>query len=352
MQQRDKDQLYKHVVNGLPVALFVIDSQFHIVEFNHAAEQITGWSKDEVIGRYCGDVLAGNFCGENCLLRGKRSLQKPCIGREAFITTRDRVEMPILFSSSGLYDDNGEMLYGIIIFRDASEIKKLEAQKKNIISLFTHDLKAPVAIAGGFVERLLAGKAGTLTNKQRQHLETIDREISRLENYILSFLDISRIESGQIELKLRPLEIGGLLRDSIEGFHLQAAKKNISLQLELPDNPPMFSGDSLQIARVIANLLDNAIKYSREGTTVKVKVFQEASFLTIEVADQGIGMDPEQLEFIFDPFYRIRGDSRDAGGTGLGLAAVKAIVKAHGGTTRVSSELGRGSIFFVSFPLC
>jgi PAS domain S-box-containing protein len=351
MQQIDRKQLYDRIINGLPVALFVVDSSFRIVEFNHAAEEISGWSREEVIGRYCGDVLAGNLCGENCLLRRSENLEKPCIGKEAFITTKDQKKLPILFSSSGLSDDNGNMLNGIIIFRDASEIKKLEAQKKNIISLFTHDLKSPVAIAGGFVARLLEGKAGPLTEKQHQYLETINREISRLENYILSFLEISRIESGQMELVIKPLEISGLLRESIEGFRLQAAKKDITLQLEMADDLPLLRGDCLQIARVIANLLDNAIKYSQAGTTVQVRVTSDASSLTIEVTDQGIGMAPEQLEYIFDPFYRIRGSTQDAGGTGLGLAAVRAIVKAHGGTTRVSSELGRGSSFFVSFPL-
>jgi len=351
MQQIDEKELYSSIVGGLPVALFVVDSSFRIIEFNHAAEEISGWSKDEALGRHCGEVLAGNLCGENCLLRDSRNLDKPCIGKEAVITTREKKKIPILFSSSSLRDDNGNMRNGIIIFHDASERKKLEAQKKNIISLFTHDLKAPVAIAGGFVGRLLAGKAGPLTDKQHQYLETISREISRLEDYILSFLEISRIESGQMEFTLKPLEISGLLRESLDGFRLQAEKKEITIRLDLPDELPLLRGDSLQIARVIANLLDNAIKYSPAGTNVHVRVTTDASFLTIEVADQGIGMAPEQLEYIFDPFYRVRGSSEDAGGTGLGLAAVKAIVEAHGGTVRVHSELGRGSSFFVSLPL-
>ena len=259
--------------------------------------------------------------------------------------------MPIIFSSSAHTDENGNLAHGIEVFRDASAVKKLEAQKKNITSLFTHDLKAPVAIAGGFVERLLKEKAGPLTEKQQKYLETVKREINRLENYILSFLEISKIEAGQIKLHLDPLELDVLLQDIIEGFYLQAAKKDIRLLLDLPDELPTLHGDSLQITRVFSNLLDNAIKYSETGKPIQVKVTVDSNRIIIEVRDQGRGIEADKLDYIFDSFYRVPGDAEKAGGTGLGLAAVKAIVEAHGGTTRVRSELGRGSSFFVSFSL-
>ncbi len=195
MQKTDKEKLYDLIVNGLPVALFIVDASYRIVEFNQAAEEITGWAKGDVIGRSCSDVLNSNLCQENCPLRESLEAGKTCIGKEALIATKDQQQLPIFFSSSALTDEQGNLAHGIEVFRDASAIKQLEAQKKNITSLFTHDLKAPVAIAGGFVERLLKEKAGPLTEKQKQYLETIKREISRLERYILSFLEISKIEA-------------------------------------------------------------------------------------------------------------------------------------------------------------
>ena len=175
MQQTDKDKLYDLIVNGLPVALFIVDASYRIVEFNQAAEEITGWAKEEVIGRYCADVLNSSLCKESCPLRESLGAGKTCIGKEALIATKGREKLPIFFSSSALTDENGNLAHGIEVFRDASAVKKLEAQKKNITSLFTHDLKAPVAIAGGFVERLLKEKAGPLTEKQQKYLETVKR---------------------------------------------------------------------------------------------------------------------------------------------------------------------------------
>jgi len=221
----------------------------------------------------------------------------------------------------------------------------------SIISLLTHDLKAPVAIAGGFVERLLKGKAGPLTEKQQSYLETIQREVGRLESYILSFLEISRIEAGQIELQMESLDLGSLLADIIEGFRLPAARKDITLHLDVPGDVPPLQGDGLQITRVMTNLLDNAIKYSHPGKPVQVHVSVDDNHLVVEVRDEGIGIAPEQQDHIFESFYQVPLEAQKARGTGLGLAAVKAIVEAHGGTTRVSSEPGHGSSFFISFPL-
>ena len=351
MERTAKEQLYELIVSGLPMALFVVDASCQIVEFNQAAEELSGWSKEEVMGRYCADVLESTLCEDSCPLQESLQTGKTSIGKEALITTKNRDKIPIFFSSSALTDENGKLIHGIEVFRDASAIKKLQEQKNNIISLFTHDLKAPVAIAGGFVERLLKGKAGPLTEKQQSYLETIRREIGRLEGYILAFLEISRIEAGQIELQLNPLDLGILLGDIVDGFRLQAAKKNIMLYLDLPEELPLLHGDSLQITRVFSNLLDNAIKYSQTGKSVHMSVTVDPASLTVEVKDQGNGIAADQLDRIFESFYRVPGDPQKAGGTGLGLAAVKAIVEAHGGTTLVSSELRRGSSFFVSLPL-
>jgi len=351
MKETAKEQLYDLIVSGLPVALFIVDASFRIVEFSQAAEEISGWSRKEVLGHNCAEILASSLCQDHCPLQESLHSGKACVGREALIVTKDKKNIPIIFSSSALTDNNGNLLHGIEIFRDASIIKKLEEQKKNIISLFTHDLKSPVAIAGGFVERLLKEKAGPLTEKQQSYLKTIRKEINKLEKYIFSFLDISKIEAGQIELQIESLDIGTLLSDIVDDFRLQASKKDILLQRELPEALPSLRADSLQLTRVFSNLLDNAIKYSEKGTVVLATITFDSSSLTVEIRDQGSGIAADQLDHIFDSFYRVPGEAQKAGGTGLGLAAVKAIVEAHGGTTHVQSELGRGSSFFISFPL-
>ncbi len=346
----DKQELSDLIVAGLPVALFVVDENHNVVEFNPAAEQITGRKRSEVLGRNCAEVFSSSLCENDCPLRESEKTGAPCLGREAFIRVREDEELPIIFSSRAILDDSGQLICGIEVFRDATDVHQLEAHKRNLISLFTHDLKAPVAIIGGFVDRLVDEKAGPLNEKQSSYLETIHKEISRLEQYIFSFLDIARIESGQIELQLSPCDLGELLTEIVTGFEVQAAKKNIELHLD----PSQLSGpvilDRLQISRVISNLLDNAIKYSHENSIVKLSLREDRNQVILEIQDQGPGISVQDQAQIFSHFYRIDDERRAVQGSGLGLAAVKAIVEAHSGRVWMRSTPGKGSSFFISLP--
>ena len=345
-----KLQLCDFIIDGLPVALFVVDADYKIIEFNPVAEQITGRERSQVLGQSCAEVFGSNLCQYDCPLRESEKIGAPCLGRKAIIRTEEEEELPILFSSRAILDNSGQLICGVEIFRDASEVRQLEAHKRNLISLFTHDLKAPVAITGGFVDRLLKGKAGALNEKQLSYLQTIHTEIHRLEEYILSFLDIAKIESGQIELQLKPCELGPLLSDIVTGFEVQAAKKHISLHLELPHLTQPMTVDRVQISRVVSNLLDNAIKYSEENSMVQLFVSEENEQVVLEIRDQGPGISAEDQSQVFTHFYRIDDQRRDVQGTGLGLAAVKAIIEAHLGRVWMQSTPGEGSSFFVSLP--
>ena len=346
----DKLQLCNLVIANLPVALFVVDAEYKIVEFNPAAEQITGRKRSQVVGRSCAEVFSSSLCEHHCPLNESEKTGEPCLGREAVIRLGNEEELPIIFSSCAVQDDSGRFIFGIEVFRDATDVQQLEAHKRNLISLFTHDLKAPVAIIGGFVDRLVQGKAGPLNDKQTSYLETIHKEISRLEQYIFSFLDIARIESGQIELELTPCDLPELLKEIVTGFEIQAAEKKITLQLDLPVQSDHITADRLQISRVITNLLDNAIKYSQENTTVLLRVQEYQDLLTLEIRDRGPGISIQDRAHIFDHFFRIKDKRRAVQGTGLGLAAVKAIVEAHSGRVWMHSTPGKGSSFFVSLP--
>jgi PAS domain S-box-containing protein len=332
------------------VGLFVVDDKMKIVEFNAAAEKLTGWLRDEVIGKQCSEVLQSSLCEAKCPLIRSAQQKKALRGQEAFIMTKWGEKIPIFFSSSALLNEDGQMVAGIEIFRDAAEIKKLEAQKRNFISVFAHDLKAPVSISGGFLERLLQGKAGDLTEKQRNYITAIEKEILRLENYIHYFLDISRIEAGQIQLSFTLCNLEDILHELVAGFQVRASEKNIVVILDVPEKLPMVSVDKIQIERVISNLLDNAIKYSSSNGKILLRVWSDRNYIFIETRDQGLGISEENLPHVFDYFYRVETGSDRRYGVGLGLAAVKAIIEAHGGKVWVKSEKGIGSSFFVKIP--
>lgn len=347
----DQKQLNSLIIAELPVALFVVDDKYRIIEFNPAAENITGLQRREVLGWSCSEIFSSNLCEHDCPLRESVATGQPCLGREAMIRTQRGKKIPIILSGKATTAPGGNMLYAIGIFRDATDTKEHAAHKRNLISLFTHDLKAPVMITAGFVNRLLEGKAGPLNDKQIGYLHIVQKELKRQEDYIQSFLDASRIESGQIELELQPCELRGLLKDIITGFKVQSALKRIDIALEISRDLGEALLDKVHFSRVISNLLDNAIKYSQSETLIQVQVRRTAKHFLFEVRDQGTGISLQNQTHIFDHYYRpARHCCEMAKGSGLGLAAVKAIVEAHAGSVWLRSIPGEGSSFFVALP--
>ena len=347
----DPDQLNSLIIAELPIALFVVDGEYKIIEFNPAAENITGMKRQEVLGCSCSEVLSSNLCEHYCPLQESMTTGEPCLDREAIIRTRSGKKIPIILSGRAIREDNGELLCCIEIFRDATDTKELAAHKRNLISLFTHDLKAPVMITGGFVHRLLEGKAGPLNEKQAGYLRIIQNELKRQEEYIQSFLDASRIESGRIELEIQPCELESLLKDIVTGFKVQAALKRIDIELQMAEGLGQGLLDKLHFGRVISNLLDNAIKYSQRDTRVQVRVRQTEEHFIFEIRDQGPGISLQNQVHVFDHYFRpARHCCGQAKGSGLGLAAVKSIVEAHAGSVWLRSIPGEGCTFFVSLP--
>ena len=344
------ERLHDFLLTNLPVGLFIVDDACRIIEFNREAERLTGWQRDEVIGKRCSKVLQSSLCETQCPLLQSVQQKRSLVQQEASILTKWKERVPVFFSSSALATKDKKLVTGLEIFRDATETKKMEAQKKNIISMFAHDLKAPVSISGGFLQRLLQGKAGNLTDKQHTYLIAIKKEIDRLEKYILHFLDISRLESGQLQLIYKRCHPDKILRELVSGFQVKALRKNISIEYTVDNQVTTISADKVELERAVSNLLDNAIKYSSDNSKVELKLESIKDFILITVTDQGQGIAEDKLPYLFDYFYRLHEDDEQADGFGLGLAAVKGIAEAHGGTSWAKSIKDKGSSFFIKIP--
>ncbi len=346
----DKCSLFNLVIRNMPIGLFALDNKKKIIEFNSAAEKITGYTKEEVLGRQCSEVLNSNLCEIACPLQDPSHPRPSPMEQEATIQTKHQQEVPVTFSTTFLRDEEGQIYSVIRTFRDVSEIRRLEEHRKILISMFAHDLKAPIAIAGGFVIRLLKGKAGPLTPKQYEYLTIIDDKIRQLDSYIRSFLDILKMESGQILLSIEPCSMTKLIYEIIEGFRMEAAEKKIYLKIELPDFLSLVFGDKEQLQRVISNLLDNAIKYSPLGAKVVIRANETSENVVCQVQNSGPGIKPKDLPHIFDPFFRGSESKVKRTGSGLGLAIVKSIVEAHGGKVWVDSNPEGKTVFTFTIP--
>ena len=250
-------------------------------------------------------------------------------------------------------EDGQETIGRILVLRDVTRERELDKMKTDFISVVSHELRTPLTSIKGYTDLLLSGATGEVSELQAEFLGIIQSSTTRLSNLINDILDISRIESGSIQIKHEPIDYRRIVSDTLRLMKAAADEKQISMDASLPESIPPVRGDTDKVTQVLANLVSNAIKYTPQGGWVKVslEVTGESSVTTC-VADSGIGVTDEDQAKLFQKFFRADNTStREAGGTGLGLVIAKTIIELLGGAIWVESEPGRGSRFSFTLPL-
>jgi signal transduction histidine kinase len=227
---------------------------------------------------------------------------------------------------------------------------ELDRFKDRMLALISHDLRSPLTSIRGYVELLLDEETGPLDEDQMHFLGVVKRNADRLDGQIGDLLLVAGVAEGNLSLTRSAVDVPRLVMEAVETASPHAQRKGIELDAACPPLRPI-DADGRRLAQVLDNLLSNAIKYTPEGGSVDVRAWYEDDWIVLCVTDSGIGMSREELESIFDPFFRTE-DAKERGikGTGLGLVVVKAIVEAHGGGVRVDSEPGWGSRFTITLP--
>jgi signal transduction histidine kinase len=230
-----------------------------------------------------------------------------------------------------------------------AELQEADRLKDEMVQNVSHELRTPLTFVKGYVELLLAGDAGPLTDEQREYLEVV---IERTDTVTRLVSDIMFLQQAdQLPNKKSGISLVRLARRALQGCAAIADKARLTLVEDMPDSAPLVVGDEGRLLQVFDNLLGNAIKFSPEGGQITVAVEDEGPVARVSVSDQGIGIPKDQQERIFERFYQVDGSARRRfGGTGLGLAIAKRIVEAHGGEIWAESESGEGSTFFFTVP--
>lgn len=240
--------------------------------------------------------------------------------------------------------------WAVFVFRDITEITRMEQTRRDFVANVSHELKTPVSIIKGYTETLLEGALDDRDNA-RKFLGLIDSDAGRLSKLVDDLLKLSGIESGQLTLETTPCSIAELVDEALVRFKKMANDKQITLESSIPDNLPKALADGERIGEVLINLIDNAVKYTPENGKISLSASVEGDFIRTTVTDTGMGIPKDKLPRLFERFYRVDpGRSRKLGGTGLGLSIVKHIVLAHGGSVNVESRLGEGSSFSFTLP--
>ena len=317
--------------------------------FNPWAEKITGHSEKEVLGKYCGKILQGGMCLGHCPLKTVLKGHKPVSLVETTIVNRWGETIPVRINTAGVFDDNDRLIGGVESFHDISHLKSLEREKDNLISMFAHDMKSSLTIIGGFVLRLLKKTRQIDGEKQKKYLRIIKNESGKLESLINDFLEFSRLQTGKLKLNFSATSLDKELMELSDAYQLKASESGIHLMLENEEELPVIMADTRQLHRVFTNLLDNAIKFSNGKGTITISTHETTEEIVVQVKDEGIGIEQDELPYIFDSFHRGT-DADKKEGFGLGLASVKVIVEGHGGHILVESEPGNGTMFKVVLP--
>jgi two-component system phosphate regulon sensor histidine kinase PhoR len=252
-------------------------------------------------------------------------------------------------NAAAISNSAGEREGTILVFHDLTRLKQLERTREEFVANVSHELRTPLSLIKGYVETLLDGARNDPEVAER-FLKIIERNTSRLDLLIQDLLAISALESGRVTLNLQPIELRPLAEKILADLKTRTDAKGVKLVNDLPELTAM--ADANRLEQVLANLVDNAIKYGRaDGTVILGGQKADADKIEVFVQDNGPGIPPESLDRIFERFYRVdKARSREQGGTGLGLSIVKHIVQSHGGKVWVKSELGKGATFFFTLP--
>jgi len=232
------------------------------------------------------------------------------------------------------------------------QLKKLDKIKSNFLSLTSHELRTPMSVIKGYIQMLLKGNFGTINGEQKHALDVILQNSNRLDTLIQDILDISRLESGTMKFIPERTNVKNMVEQTIETMQSIADTKNIKINISLEENTPDLIIDQERVKQAIVNLLNNAIKFSYEGSIITIFVTKTGNYVLFEIQDSGRGIPKDKQDKIFEIFYQADSErDRKFGGVGLGLAISRGIILSHGGNIWVESEPGKGSKFRLTLPI-
>jgi NtrC-family two-component system sensor histidine kinase KinB len=253
-----------------------------------------------------------------------------------------------LFSATALRQSSKKFSGVVLLLRDITQLREVERLKSEFVMAASHELRTPLTSLGMGIDLLIEHAAQYLPEREKDLLHTAHDEVHRMKGLVHDLLDLSKIESGRIELEFEEVPVGTLFEHVHEIFRGQVAIKRVNLTIDDTEFMPQVSADTNKIVWVLSNLVSNALRYVQEGGHIRLSASTDKGRVAISVEDDGAGIPPEYQNKIFQKFVRV--NREESGRTGLGLAICKEIVRAHGGDIGVASEPGRGSTFTLRWP--
>ena len=335
--------IIKHMEDGL----VAIDGKGQIIHYNPSflsmlnlrEKDLTDKSYDKIIDDYSKDLEYGAI------------LQKSISNSSENIIFENNKKRILKASPALFRDEAGRISGAIVVFQDITESQRLEDMRREFVANVSHELKTPITTIKSYSETLLCG---ALEDKElsKSFVEVIENEADRMSSLVKDLLQLSHMDYEKVVWEMHHLDLREIVTDSVRKLEVHFQNKNQRLNMQISDEAVPIYADRGKIQQVIINLLTNAIKYTPENGNIRISAQVVDKNAIFEVQDSGIGIPKEDIKRIFERFYRVdKGRSRAQGGTGLGLSIAHNIIKQHKGSIKISSELEKGSIFTVYFPV-
>jgi PAS domain S-box-containing protein len=352
-KQRDQAVRLATTVDSINDAIITINEVGVIESWNRGAESLFGYTRQEVIGRSVNMFMpqphaaAHNQYMRRYLQTGERHI----IGNRRIVEAihKSGEKIPVNLAVNEMVS-NGQRLF-VGVMSDMRSQLQMERIKSGFVSTVSHELRTPLTSIAGALGLLTGGAAGAIPVSAQRMLDIAKKNCDRLIRLINDILDIEKTESGQMEFKLGLQGLNALLSHAIEAMQGVASSSGVGIELQVADPAPTVMVDSDRFIQVMTNLLSNAVKFSPRGATVTVLISATTETVRVEVCDRGPGIAEEFRGRIFERFAQAdHSDARSSGGTGLGLAISKSFIERMSGSIGFTSQLGKGTTFFVDLP--
>jgi PAS domain S-box-containing protein len=328
------------ILGNVADGIVAVDRDGHVVLWNRAAEEITGVPASEALGREPSDVLQRSLDPDETSAEGRGLIQIPRGGEEIWLSVTEAV----------MRDPAGAVAGRIYAFRDVSSDRLVEQLKSGFVSTVSHELRAPLTSIYGFAETLLREDISFGEEERRTFLSYIASEAQRLTGIVDALLSVARLEAGDLQVQLAPTDLRDVVTDVVASAQ-QEVVNGRRFVIDVPEEPLDATADREKVRQILANLVDNAVKFSPQGGTVTVAARRTGDCVQVRVVDEGAGVPAGEHERIFRKFYRADSAGAAMGGTGLGLFIARGLASAMGGRLWMDAESERGASFVFELPM-
>lgn len=346
LEMTNEKEKLEAILSSMAEGVLVISPQEKLVHLSPSFLNMFEVRSTQWVEKYYWEIISNPLINESIR---EAILEKKVSHKEIVMVHPQEMFFDMIISP--VIDKKGQLISLVAVFHNVTQLKKYERLRTEFVANVSHELKTPLTSIKGFVETLLNGAVEDKSHAVR-FLDIIAKQTTRLENLVNDLLILSSLESKEVKMNFVEADISSVISSVVLMKKEQIHERAQQLSVDIPSGLPLIKMDAQRMEQVFLNLLDNAVKFTPQGGQIKVKAAVEASFLRIDVIDNGKGILAEDVKRIFERFFRSdKSRANETGGTGLGLSIVKHIVDAHHGRIDVDCALGKGCRFSVFLPL-